>query len=245
MTTSTTLPELSGKQLSSMTPEDFMEHLRGECSKPGYGMTDHPIVNEMEAGTVTIPQLQLFTEQFYQHISRMLPWLGMMYVTCPHEEARATLLMNINEENTGKETGVGASHPDLLLRFGEALGLDLDATRATEQLPAGRRLTEYFEFMGFCREWYVPLAAIGIGLESFVPETFSRIVPALKDNYGMTDEQIIFWTMHIPADTQHGDEGIEIVSKYATSAEARKHVFDCTMETSRLFYELWDTYRQA
>jgi pyrroloquinoline quinone (PQQ) biosynthesis protein C len=68
------------------------------------------------------------------------------------------------------------------------------------------------------------------------------MVAALKKNYGMTDEQVIFWSMHILADQDHGDEGIEMVSDFAITGEQRKAVFDCTIETSRLFYDLWNLY---
>ena len=203
-----------GADLEEMSPASFVELIRSECSKPGYGMKNHPIVEEMEAGTITIPQLQLFTEQFYLHISKMLPWIGAIYVRCPHEEVRTSLVKNLAEECTGYQTQTDA-HPDLLLKFADALNADTDKIKQSEQLPDGRRLTEYFEFMGLCREWFVPLSAIGIGLESFVPETFTRIVNALKDNYGMSDDDLIFWTMHIIADEDHGDEGIELVSEYA------------------------------
>lgn len=230
--------------LGAMSPEEFVAALRTECARPGHGMQDHPIVQAMEAGTVTIPQLQLFTEQFYLHISRMLPWIGAIYVRCPHEDVRTSLVKNLAEECTGYQTQTDA-HPELLLKFAEALGADVDAIRAAEQRTEGRRLTEYFEFMGMCREWFVPLSAIGIGLESFVPDTFRRIVAAMKQNYDMTDDDLIFWTMHIIADEEHGDEGIEMVSKYALTADARKHVFDCTAETSRLFHDMWMLYEQA
>lgn len=123
--------------------------------------------------------------------------------------------------------------------------MDADVIRGGEQMTEGRRLTEYFEFMGLCREWYVALSAIGIGLESFVPDTFRRVVAAMKKNYGLTDEQLVFWTMHILADEEHGDEGIELVSTYALTGEARKQVFDCTVETSRLFHDLWNLYQRA
>ena len=232
------------EELAEMTPEEFVGLIRAECSKPGRGMQDHPIVHAMEDGSATIPQLTLFTEQFYQHISRMLPWIGAIYVRCPHESVRTALVKNLAEECTGYQTETDA-HPELLMTFAAALGADTEALRAAEQLPDGRRLTEYFEFMGLCREWYVPLSAIGIGLESFVPDTFTRIVAALKTNYHMTDEQLIFWTMHIVADEAHGDEGIQMVSDYALSADARKHVFDCTVETSRLFHDMWMLYERA
>jgi pyrroloquinoline-quinone synthase len=231
-------------ELAEMTPAEFVDTIRSACMQPGMGMYDHPIVREMEAGTVTVPQLQLFTEQFYLHISRMLPWIGAIYVRCPHEDVRTTLVKNLAEECTGYQTQTDA-HPTLLLEFARALGSDVDAIRSADQLPAGRRLTDYFEFMGLCREWYVPLSAIGIGLESFVPETFTRIVAALKANYDMSDEALIFWTMHIIADEEHGDEGIELVSEYALTPQARRQVFDCTVETSRLFHDLWNLYTEA
>ena len=231
-------------ELAEMTPAEFVDLIRAECMRPGYGMYNHPLVLAVEDSTATIPQLQLFTEQFYLHISRMLPWIGAIYVRCPHEDVRTALVKNLAEECTGYQTQTDA-HPALLLDFAEALGSDLDQIREAEQRVEGRRVTDYFEFMGLCREWYVPLSAIGIGLESFVPETFTRLVAGLKKNYDMTDEQLIFWTMHIIADEEHGDEGIEMVSDYAVSAEARKNVFDCTVETSRLFHDLWSIYQQA
>ena len=231
-------------ELAEMAPAEFVALIRSACVEPGHGMQDHPIVNAMEAGTATIAQLRLFTEQFYLHITRMLPWIGAIYVRCPHEDVRTALVKNLAEECTGYQTGTDA-HPALLLKFAEALGSDVGALINKDQVTEGRRLTEYFEFMGLCREWYVPLSAIGIGLESFVPDTFTRIVEAMKTNYGMTDDQLIFWTMHITADEEHGDEGIQMVSDHALTADARKHVFDCTIETSRLFYDMWNIYQGA
>ena len=67
-------------ELAEMTPEEFVGLIRTECMKPGRGMHNHPFVTGLEAGTITIPQLQLFTEQFYLHISKMLPWIGAIYV---------------------------------------------------------------------------------------------------------------------------------------------------------------------
>jgi pyrroloquinoline-quinone synthase len=232
------------QELAELSPAEFVALIRAECVKPGHGMQDHPLVLGLEAGSVTVPQLITFTEQFYLHISKMLPWIGAIYVRCPHESVRTSLVKNLAEECTGYQTDTEA-HPELLLHFGAALGADTAAIRSGEQMLEGRRLTDYFEFMGLCREWYVPLSAIGIGLESFVPDTFTRMVAALKDNYGMTDGQLIFWTMHIMADEEHGDEGIELVSEYALTADARKHVFDCTVETSRLFHDLWMLYERG
>ena len=227
--------------LGEMTPAEFVTALRGACSAPGRGMANHPVVTGVESGSLTLPQLRLFTEQFYLHIRNMLPWIGQIYVTCPLEEVRTTLVKNLAEEVLGTFTGTKA-HPELLLEFGDAIGLDVEAARRAEQWTVGRRVTEYFEFMSNCRPWFVPLAAIGIGLESFVPDTFTRLVAGFKANYGLGDDQLVFWTMHILADAEHGDEGIEIVSEHVTTPKARKLVYECTRETSLRYFDLWNVF---
>ena len=235
---------ISQQELGALTPKAFVELLRAQCSQPGHGMANHPIVLGLEAGTVTLPQLRLFTEQFYLHIRDMRPWIGQIYVTCPHEDVRAVLSKNLAEECLGTFTNTKA-HPELLLEFGAEIGMDIEATRKKEQIPDGRRVTEYFEFMSNCRPWFVPLSAIGIGLESFVPDTFTRMVAALKKNYGIKDDKLVFFTMHIMADQEHGDEGIEMVAKYAVTPLARKQVFDATVETSALYYKAWNIFTLA
>lgn len=234
----------STDDLAAMSPAQFVELLRETLRQPGGGMHNHPLVLEMEAGTATKKQLALFGTQFYLHISKMLPWIGLMYVNCPYPNVRATLVKNLAEEELGIITNT-AAHPALLLKWLDKLGARESSVVDQEQMPQGRRLTEYFEFMGRCRPWYVPLAAIGIGLESFVPDTFRRVVAAQKKNYEMTDDDLIFYTMHILADEEHGDEGIEIVSEYVTDPIGRKQVFDCTVETGRMFYDLWNVYKLA
>jgi pyrroloquinoline-quinone synthase len=232
----------STEELAAMSPEEFVTKLRDAMREEGLAMSDHPIVAELEAGTATLPQLQFWTEQFYLHIRNMLPWIGEIYVKCPYEDVRAALVKNLAEEALGTWFA-GKSHPDLLLDFAEAIGADTEEIRNAEQVPTSRLVTDYFEFMATRRPWFVALAAVGIGLESFVPEAFTRMVAAFKDQYGLTDDQIKFWSVHIIADEEHGDEGIEIVENYAKTPEDRKVVFDCTMETTRLYRDMWNLYK--
>ena len=233
--------DLSQERLGALTPGEFVALLREQCSLPGRGMANHPVLAALEAGSVTLPQLRLFTEQWYLHNRNMLPWIGQIYVTCPHEDVRATLAKNLAEECLGAFTGTKA-HPELMLDFAAFIGMDVEQTRGKEQLADGRRVTEYFEFMATCRPWYVPLAAIGIGLETFVPQALTRMRAALKANYRIPDDKLVFWTMHITTDIEHGDEGMEMVARYAVTPQARKQVYDATIETSVLYFKLWNMF---
>jgi pyrroloquinoline-quinone synthase len=239
-----TVTDLTTEDLGQMSPAEFVGLLKENLAKPGGGMPDHPFVRALEDGSATTEQILAMISQFYLHIRNMLPWIGEIYVKCPHPDVRDSLVKNLAEECLGVFTRTKA-HPELLLEFAEALGADPEELRSGTQITAGRRVTDYFEFMATRRDWYVTLSAIAIGLESFVPETFQRIIDALKKNYNMKDEDLVFWSMHVTADAEHGDEGIELVSEYATDPEKRKDVYDCTLETGRLFYDLWNIYQTA
>ena len=43
----------------------------------------------------------------------------------------------------------------------------------------------------------------------------------------------------------HLHEGIEIVTDYVHDPVGRKQNFDCTIESGRLFYDLWNVYSDA
>ena len=245
----TTMPSLKGEvygyteeQLGAMSPAEFVGTLRSYISQPGRGMIDHPVVSAIENGTMMLPQMKLFVEQFYLHVRNMLPSIGEMYAKCPEEDARNVLVKNLAEECLGVFTKT-KGHPDLLLDFGAAIGMDIPATKLRTQVPESKRLTNYFEFMANCRPWFVPVSAICLGLESVVPPTFTRIADGLRKHYGMKEDQIVFWTLHIVADVEHGDEGIDLVSRYALTPEARRLVFEGTVETSRLYYDLWNVWQ--
>src|SRR5579859_1106855 len=128
--------ELTPEQLERMSPEDFVNNLRQELQKPGRGMWNHPWVLAVENGTATLPQIRAVSEQFYLHIRNMLPSIGMMYVRCPYEDVRATLVKNLAEECLGVFSKTKA-HPDLMVDFCTAIGMDADRLRQAEQGPVG------------------------------------------------------------------------------------------------------------
>ena len=63
-------------ELGEMTPEEFVGLIREECMKPGMGMYDHPFVQGLEDGSVTINFSNPFT--FFRAINSGIksPWLS-------------------------------------------------------------------------------------------------------------------------------------------------------------------------
>ena len=55
------------------------------------------------------------------------------------------------------------------------------------------------------------LAGLVVGLESQVPKIYSKTTPPLIEKYGFTEEEIVFFRLHIVADDEHGERGFEIL----------------------------------
>ena len=74
-------------ELAEMTPAEFVGLIRTECMNQGGDY--HPLVNGLENGSITTPQLQLLSSSIF--ISKMLPWIGTIYVDS-HEDVRTSLV---------------------------------------------------------------------------------------------------------------------------------------------------------
>ena len=64
-------------------------------------------------------------------------------------------------------------------------------------------------------------AALLVGLESQVPQIYSKTTPPLLEKYGFTEEEVVFFRLHIVADQEHGERGFEILEKHADTDEKR------------------------
>jgi pyrroloquinoline-quinone synthase len=78
------------------------------------------------------------------------------------------------------------------------------------------------------------LSGLLIGLESQVPVIYSKTTPPLIEKYGFTEEEVTFFTLHIVADTEHGERGYEIVEKYATTDEVRANCVRLVKEAAMM-----------
>jgi pyrroloquinoline-quinone synthase len=63
------------------------------------------------------------------------------------------------------------------------------------------------------------LAGLLVGLESQVPQIYSRTTPPLVEKYGFTEEEIVFFRLHIVADQEHGERGFTILEHHANTPE--------------------------
>ena len=197
----------------------------------------HPWSEAWVSGRLDRRLLGEWTKQHYHYVSHFSAWLATVFGNCPHEEVRAFLLENIAEEEgmTGQAGFPAVRHTELLLDFGEHCGKSRAEITGAQR--NGELLPETLGLQAWCTvqahgPFVEALAALLVGLESQVPQIYRKTTPPLLEKYGFTEEEVVFFRLHIAADEEHGERGFEIVEKYATSDERRANCLRLVKEAT-------------
>ena len=186
----------------------------------------HPWSEAWTSGKLNRPLLGEWVKQHYHYVSHFSEWLAAVYAQCPHQDVQEFLLENIAEEDgfVGNGDFPPVRHANLLLDFASHCGVQRDDVINAQD--KGELLPETLGLQSWChrqttRPFVEALSGLLIGLESQVPVIYSKTTPPLLEKYGFTEEEVTFFTLHIVADTEHGERGYEIVEKYAATDAVR------------------------
>src|SRR6266481_9100272 len=78
----------------------------------------HPFYQAWTAGTLSLERLQNYAVEYYPHVAAFPRYLSAIHSRCADIATRQALLENLIEEERGPE-----NHPELWLRFAEAIGV--------------------------------------------------------------------------------------------------------------------------
>ncbi len=183
-------------------------------------LLQHPLYRDWTAGTLPRGRLLAYAAQYYAHVEAFPRYLSAVHSHCGDIAVRQELLQNLVEEEQGEE-----NHPELWLRFTDALGLERAAVIGTELYPETAALVGTFERM--CREGSVTegLAAI-YAYEAQVPEIAGTKMEGLAKWYGVRGARgLRFFQVHKEADIVHRQVGRDLLSSLVrTTAEEDRSV---------------------
>jgi pyrroloquinoline-quinone synthase len=157
------------------------------------------------------------------------------HANCDDLPDRQELLENLVEEEQGPN-----NHPELWLKFGEALGLLREEMIESGQLPETtnlittyRRLTKDSAFIGGIAALYA--------YESQVPEVAGTKMAGLKQFYGIdSPDGLRFFVVHHSLDVEHSKVTRNLVAKYAESEEAAEEALGAVDEATTALNILLD-----
>jgi pyrroloquinoline-quinone synthase len=216
---------------STIMSNDFISRLDGIINE--YAVLGHPFYQAWNAGTLTNAQLQEYAKQYYQFERNFPRYVSAVHSGAESAEVRKQLLENLLEEEWGNE-----NHPELWLRFSEALGCDRDAVRNSSAYPETKELDSTMMNLTRNGSTLEGVAAL-YGYESQIPEVSKTKIDGLKKFYGVeSDYGLAFFRVHEEADELHRQAERDMLATLITSPEDEERAIEAARTTAKAYYNL-------
>jgi pyrroloquinoline-quinone synthase len=175
-----------------------------------------PFIQDFAQGKVPKENLARFAASYCYQVDQFKRFVAQVYANAESRDVRELMLENLHEEHG--EGDPERDHTKLVARFGRALGADIPDPYDVDPIPEGREWVE--RILRVCRDeqFVVGLAAISFGIE-FRTQTMAFLGQIYRDRYGLSEEDLEFFFMHLEADEEHAGRAIELVKKYCTTEE--------------------------
>jgi pyrroloquinoline-quinone synthase len=210
-------------------PRDVIAILDSRISERS--MLKHPFYQAWTAGTLSAERLQNYAVEYYPHVAAFPRYLSAIHSRCADIATRQALLENLIEEERGAE-----NHPELWLRFAEAIGVARERVLDSTASAASAGLVE--EFTRLSESGHVPsgLAAL-YAYESQIPAVATAKIDGLKRFYGISDERgLSFFAVHEKADVFHARAGADLIARHCVTDRDRELAIDAA---DRALGALW------
>ena len=162
----------------------------------------HPFYQAWTRGELSRADLAHYARQYYQQEARFPRFVSAVHSACPDLKVRQALLENLTQEESGPD-----NHPELWLRFADALGVSRRAMAQTQ--PEPKTAACVAEFEALCRggRWQEGVAAL-YAYESQQPAVAKTKIAGLRNFYGVESPAALeFFRAHQEMDVWHA--GVE------------------------------------
>jgi pyrroloquinoline quinone (PQQ) biosynthesis protein C len=179
-----------------------------------HAAVNHPLLARVAHVPFTREDYKVFGLQHYALVGTFTTYLEMLLVRAPDSQAKQWIAkVLVNEYGEGSDN---KDHAELYRGFLEACGATPEEILAT---PLHVAVTGFIaEHLRICREepFLVGLGALGPGHEWAIPKMFPQIVKGLR-RARYTPEEILYFSLHMEQDIDHGLWLEEALANYATT----------------------------
>lgn len=204
----------------------------------------HPFYQAWNDGTLTKAMLQEYAAEYYLQVRDFPRYVSATHAACDDMDVRQMLLENLIEEEHGPQ-----NHPELWLRFADALGLERDAVRGRDYHAKTRASNQVYLDLTRKGDVVDGMAAL-YAYESQIPEVAGTKIDGLDKHYDMNDARAIsFFTVHQTADEIHSKVTREALDKLCDTPEKQAQALASAEQAADalnlLLDGVWETHCQA
>ncbi|MFN7174216.1 MAG: TenA family transcriptional regulator [Thermaurantiacus tibetensis] len=223
--------------MTRLSKEEFFRAL--EAARQPRGSGGHPFSRAWAEGRLSRAQLGQWATQHYYYISAIPQQFAALFARMPDEDGRHLLMENLVGEEMPHAPE--KSHPNLLLRFAEACGLEASAVKAAEQrgqiLPATRAMRAWIWELSSIRPLGQSCAGIMVALEGQLPTLYPTYIAAME-RMGFTPDDLEFFHVHVENDVEHAAVGLELCDRYCPTAAEQNLAIEAVKTSAALRYNM-------
>jgi len=200
-----------------------------------HSMLTHPFYQAWSAGTLSMERLKNYAVEYYPHVAAFPRYLSAIHSRCADIATRRAILENLIEEERGPE-----NHPELWLRFAEALGISRE--HVLESMPSTASENLVHAFTELAESGHVPtgLAAL-YAYESQIPNVATAKIDGLKRFYGVEDERgLEFFKVHEKADVLHARSCANLLRLHCATSRDCELAIDAASRAIRALWSMLD-----
>ena len=197
-------------------------------------LLDHPFYRAWVDGQLSLEALQVYVQQYWHHVAAFPQYVSAAHATCPDMATRQVLLENLIEEERGPD-----NHPELWVRFGEALGLTRERVMTAEAFPETAALVGTYRSL--CGGPFIDAAVALYSYESQIPAVAQTKIDGLRRFYGIEDERgLSFFTAHLQADVWHTETDRTMIESHVITEEDGQRARAAATQASEALLGLLD-----
>jgi pyrroloquinoline-quinone synthase len=157
----------------------------------------HPFYKAWVEGTLSRESLELYAEQYYQHVRAFPENLKQL------ERRTTSSLRELVSENLAEELDPSAPHPLLWRQFAQSVGASEAALDSARPLPGIAALLDTYDEVSAEGTMAQAVAAF-YSYEAQVPEIAASKISGLRRFYGITESRALaYFAVHEEADVRH------------------------------------------
>lgn len=242
---------MTGARIDTLlSPADFDELIHQEVGKLWW--EDHASIITYIQGNPTEDGMRAFSLEHCYFAERFPRWFGNIVSNCPILKARQYMIENMFVEEV-KDPAIDAGHYESMVDFAVATGANrqdvYDYKPSITQIMA----THYWDDISRTKPWLEAFAGVG-GLEftnsAKLADRYNQTPLNSRENFlkfadqsKMTATDMAHWEAATEADTGedgHGQQTINILTRYADTAEKQQGVLDAMLESISVFKFQYD-----
>lgn len=210
---------------------DFFSRLDSAIAE--FSVLNHPFYQAWNAGTLNRAELQDYAKQYYQFERDFPRFVSAVHANTTKLEHRQQLLENLMEEERGAD-----NHPELWLRFSDALGCDRNDVRNAAPYAETSALAKTLGDITRNGSTLEGVAAL-YAYESQIPEVSTTKIDGLTKFYDVTsDAGLSFFRVHEKADEIHRTAERDMLAELVTSPEDEEKALAAARSVAKAYYEL-------